>query len=658
MLRLVALALVGALIAPAEPASSAEPATIEINGNDPGGTFQGIGAISSGGTSRLLYDYPEPQRGQILDYLFLPNYGASLQQLKVEIGGDANSSNGSEASHRHTRDELNLERGYEWWLMREAKRRNPSIVLSAIEWSVPGWVGDGNYFSQDNIDYIVDFLKGARQKGLTVDYVGLVNEPRVIHQAVDWGWVKRLKRAVTSDGLRTKLVVGDDPRRVCCPTNLPWDDVNAMMADPELAAAVDVIGSHYAGGVVPAEAYRFGKPIWSTEDGPWTDEWNKIVGGSYTPFGSMYNRNYIDGKMTSTSIWNLVTAYYDNLIFPNSGLMRAAEPWSGHYDVMSPIWLTAHTTQFARPGWRYLDEASKRLPGGGSVVTLRSQAGDFSSIFETQQATAPTTVTTSVRGLKHTSALQVWKSTKDQWFVRQPDAPVVNGSYRLTLEPDAVYSVTTTTGQRKGTASSPAAQPFPKNYKDDFESGQRGQQPRYLAQMAGSYEITPCVGRPGKCVRQTVGEQAVEWFQAYPTAYLGDSAGWTDASVEVKIRHELEGAAEVWGRIGNNGARSKGISMPKLPDGYYFSVQKTGRWYLGKTVDGERRQLTAGFTEMPANEWHTIRITFSGSTITAFIDGKQVGKPVTDETYKQGRAGIGTGWNRVQFDDFAITTGS
>src|SRR5437763_13794738 len=130
MPRLFPLALVCALMLPIGPTATAEPALAELSLDGSGQVFQGIGAESSGGTSRLLYDYPEPQRSQVLDYLFLPNYGASLQQLKVEIGGDANSSNGSEASHRHTRDALNLDRGYEWWLMREAKPRNPSIVVS------------------------------------------------------------------------------------------------------------------------------------------------------------------------------------------------------------------------------------------------------------------------------------------------------------------------------------------------------------------------------------------------------------------------------------------------------------------------------------------------------------------------------------------------
>jgi galactosylceramidase len=122
--------------------SAAAGKLLTIDRTNPGLTFDGIGAISGGGaTSRLLIDYDEPARSEVLDYLFKPNYGASLQMLKVEIGGDSQSTDGTEPSHMHSKDDLDLKRGYEWWLMVEAKKRNPDI--KKIAWASLGipWLG-------------------------------------------------------------------------------------------------------------------------------------------------------------------------------------------------------------------------------------------------------------------------------------------------------------------------------------------------------------------------------------------------------------------------------------------------------------------------------------------------------------------------------------
>ena len=80
------------------PAKSQQTRVV-LDGNSAGRVFDGLGAVSAGASSRLLIDYPEPQRSQILDYLFKPGYGAALQHLKVEIGADVNSTDGSEPSH-------------------------------------------------------------------------------------------------------------------------------------------------------------------------------------------------------------------------------------------------------------------------------------------------------------------------------------------------------------------------------------------------------------------------------------------------------------------------------------------------------------------------------------------------------------------------------
>ncbi len=90
----------------------AQGTSIVIDSTGSGRVYDGIGGLSGGGgTSRLLWDYPAKQRNEILDYLFKPKYGASIQILKVEIGDDANSTNGAEASHMRSRTDSNYNRG-------------------------------------------------------------------------------------------------------------------------------------------------------------------------------------------------------------------------------------------------------------------------------------------------------------------------------------------------------------------------------------------------------------------------------------------------------------------------------------------------------------------------------------------------------------------
>lgn len=68
-------------------------------------TFDGIGAISGGGGETvLLPNYPKPQQTEILDFLLKPNYGASLHIIKVEMGGDAISTDGAKPHAHRIRD--------------------------------------------------------------------------------------------------------------------------------------------------------------------------------------------------------------------------------------------------------------------------------------------------------------------------------------------------------------------------------------------------------------------------------------------------------------------------------------------------------------------------------------------------------------------------
>jgi hypothetical protein len=116
-------------------------ATVVVNGARSGPVFQGIGAISGGGgNSRLLIDYPPRERAQILDYLFSPHFGASLQLLKLEIGGGGFSTDGSEPSVEPAQGQPDCGAGYEFWLARQALARNPAIKLYGLQWTAPAWV--------------------------------------------------------------------------------------------------------------------------------------------------------------------------------------------------------------------------------------------------------------------------------------------------------------------------------------------------------------------------------------------------------------------------------------------------------------------------------------------------------------------------------------
>ncbi len=101
------------------------PQVIRLDPASTGRVFEGIGAVSAGASTQLLVHYPEPQRAEILDFLFKPRFGAGFQHLKVEIGSGENSTCGGEPSYVITCEERPdpKPRGYESAAERLKRRR-------------------------------------------------------------------------------------------------------------------------------------------------------------------------------------------------------------------------------------------------------------------------------------------------------------------------------------------------------------------------------------------------------------------------------------------------------------------------------------------------------------------------------------------------------
>ena len=433
------LALLGSLLSVlggATAQAATVSSTISVNGSSAGRTFDGIGAISGGGgNSRLLIDYPAAQQSQILDYLFKPDYGADLQILKVEIGGDANSTDGAEPSIEHTAGNVECDTGYEFWLMEQAKARNPGIKLYGLAWAAPGWIGGGDFWSTDMINYLISWLGCAKADGLSIDYLGGWNE-----RGYNISWYEQLRTALNSAGYGSTEIVGADS---------DWSVATDIADNSAFANAVQIIGTHYPcqggdGGNADtcpgnATAESTGKPLWASENGS-----QDMNSGAPALIRSI-TRGYTDAEMTAYINWPLIAAITPNLPYPTDGMMTASQPWSGNYSVGESTWATAQVTQFTQPGWQFLDSGSGYLGGSeqnGSYVSLKSTNGsDYSTVIETTTATAAQNVTLNVSGGLSTGTVHVWSTdvnapSSATDFVHSQDLLLLHGTARVYLHRD------------------------------------------------------------------------------------------------------------------------------------------------------------------------------------------------------------------------------
>ncbi len=642
--------------APANPGVTNQ--FVKLNGDAGGKRFDGIGVVDGGGaTSVLLKDYPGRQRSQILDLVFKPKFGASISTLLAEIPGDGNSTQGSMPSHMHTRDDLNYHRGYMWWILKEAKERNPNLTLDANIWSAPGWIGNGNFWSQDAADYDVKWLQGLRDVyGLQLNAIGCRNE-----KGASYDFVEKLRATLNANGFgKVKIHAFDN-----WPSN-SLNFVKEMQSDEKLRDSIDIISAHTfmrfpVSAEVQTMATEMHKPIWNSEEHVYLKGFDCAISIVHT-----FNENFIRSGATKIVNWYDIAGVYPLEPYSHDPAMLIANsPWSGHYQVREALWGYAHYGQFTQAGWQYLNGGCGELAGGGSFVTLKSPGDDYSIILETQNAKAPQQVRFQADGGLSTKALCVWFSDAKKQFVRQADIQPVNGAFTITLQPDFIYSLSTTRGQQKGSFDNiPAAKPFPFPYYETFDEytnpAEWGYLPRYTADIDGAFEIAERPDGQGKCLHQVVPMPTISWAPGWqPYTILGNDQ-WQNYEVSADVYLNPGDSAAVMGRIND-----VGTGYGFIPKGYFLALSDGGQCRLvvvrgkkekKKTVgDAEQRALikagqddsaggekvlgTNQIANVGPNQWHNLRIRFEGSTITGFVDGQPV-LTATNLLYSHGMAGL------------------
>ena len=663
-------------------------------------TFDGLGVLSAGAGSRLLIDYEEPYRAQILDLLFKPNFGASMQHLKVEVGGDSNSTFGTEPSPMRTHDEyekaysviveknnspkLNTEvevmfrRGYEYWLAAEAKRRNPDIILDCLQWAAPGWIGDGNINSQDNANFLSLFILGAKKYwNIDFDLVGgMQNE----YNNYNAEYLKLLRKTLDGFGLNNiKISVCDFNHKESY-----MNFAKLLENDPELLKIVYAYGIHYPAALGnPPEDFlgtckylrEHGVKIWCGED---------ASGGMYEPKEAYFdiglqnarflNNNYITYRQTMTQHCFPVLGWIRALdeLSHSFGFVNVMKPWAGHYKMSPNGWAFAHTTQFTKVGWQYLSAESGAcgtLDGDGNYVTLVDpQTGDYSIVIQTRGAEKEQLLTFNLRGGMKTDSINVWESYgKDDstWFIRKNKSlinrvSVAGDSFTITLKPNSMVTITSTDKGFKGSYDNiPEPAWFPSEYKDDFNSYSPSTTAKYLSDLFGVFEIvTDEDPAHGQCIEQQITTKPIRWFfedylKYRPTMVIGEY-DYTGCILSIDVKMPVDVADDEYIEIG--GFNSAGFNWPDFKTNYGTSLRifKNGKWELyGFTLNKLEKPLPLALEGVlpgfDGSVWHTYKIESTKEKAIAYADGIELGS--TPES--RGIVGIylDSGWNRTRFDN-------
>ncbi|MBW8735079.1 MAG: hypothetical protein JF571_12390, partial [Asticcacaulis sp.] len=257
----------------------------------------------------------------------------------------------------------------------------------------------------------------------------------------------------------------------------------------------------------------------------------------------------------------------------------------------------------------------------------------------------------------------------------------------LTLDPHAVYSLTTTRGQQKGGFDAvPEEHAFPFPYADDFDGYGEGKAwgylPRYFADISGAFELAPCPGRAGQCLHQAAAVVPISWAPEWaPYTIIGDDH-WHDYAVSADVQLNAGQSAAVMGRINN-----VGWGYGFIPKGYLLTVSADGDVKLSvwrgkpekKKLVGDAEQqaliraanddseggekvLATAHIDAAPGQWRRLTLQFEGTHLTGQIDGKTV-VTADDPLYATGMAGLlaetsGRVVSTPYFDAFSVTAPS
>lgn len=251
--------------------------------------------------------------------------------------------------------------------------------------------------------------------------------------------------------------------------------------------------------------------------------------------------------------------------------------------------------------------------------------------------------------------------------------------FAALLEPNCIYSYTTTTAATKGvpdpkirqvhavegagsgcgTFDAPiTAVNFPFPYHTDFSPAhvRFDDFPEFLSDMQGIFRVRPDPFGGGAQVLQQLltapRNPALGGFGQAPLSLLG-AKNWSDYTATVQARTNASDPAAtvaIYARVGHGYAFGGA-------GGYVFEVAPaTGAWSL-RTGSEHTAILCNGTLRRPpaANQWVELGLTVVANRVAATVSGVAVVSATDPKSrYASGFAGLGGGWHPAWYRDFGV----
>lgn len=483
---------------------------IHVNGEDvdPHNRFKGYGAVTANNTSRLLLDYKEehPEKyWEIMNLLFHPQTGAGLAHVKVELGGDINSSSGTEpATMRYPEEPANVLRGAGFQFAADAKSINPKITTEILRWGEPRWTWNGaekqDYepryqWYKKTIDAVYE------EFGFKVDYVGISQNERAQNDngRIEVEWLKYFTSKIKQepnyeeDYQDIKLVAADGYRDT--------SSISAVLLNhPELIDEIDVISSHYGltGSPELTELQEHLKNEGKAPKEVWVSEgiapminarYRTNMEPHYQGLGGKGGILDVATRIINVYAWNsaqehplqaisfdfqpAVASFYQGSQYNPKHLISAFDPWSGFFEMDGGIQAVRQIMNFVgyddpsteeNERWQYIQSATFSdgafFDGGVDVdtsthsyMTLKDPQTDDYTVYIPNNSNQTRQYTIQAENLtgKENEKVYVWETRGPEqgeeydknWFNKIAEITPENGKYSIEVKPYSIITMTT-----------------------------------------------------------------------------------------------------------------------------------------------------------------------------------------------------------------------